>query len=232
MSEPELYWAQYVAAQELLDSDVEASLAAAKENLVQPRLPPYHTMKNLVLIACALGSWDKADVYRLSTEDIYKEELAIAISYRDEASLELLEDVRVQLDKLICYRERDLFGSGSGRDGASDEDEDADGYKEPSDDEEEEEEDDEDYDIHRNPSKSVNSTKVTPTPVKSTRSLEPRTVTASSLRRQKSTINKGGAYNAHQFTKSIGKGGMSRASLYKMWQDEEDKKGKGKSGSH
>jgi hypothetical protein len=54
-------------------------------------------------------------------------------------------------------------------------------------------------------------------------------VTASSLRREKSTISKGGAYSAHQFTKSIGKRGMSRASLYEMWRDEEDKKGKGKS---
>lgn len=51
----------------------------------------------------------------------------------------------------------------------------------------------------------------------------PAVVTATSLRRQKSTnkVSKSGAYHAHEFNKSIGRDGSSRARLYDMWQEEE-----------
>jgi hypothetical protein len=79
-------------------------------------------MKNMVLIACALGTWDEADVYRLSEEAIYMEELQNAVDSYDEASLELLADIRAQLDELIRFRNQELSKPGSDVDGSWDED--------------------------------------------------------------------------------------------------------------
>jgi hypothetical protein len=53
------------------------------------------------------------------------------------------------------------------------------------------------------------------------RSLPLSTVTASSLRRQKSTISKGNTHNMHMFTRSIGKGGPSRSELFDILQQQE-----------
>lgn len=47
-------------------------IAAARHNLIQPNLPRYHQMKNLILIACAEDDWDAAEGCQLKAERIWQ----------------------------------------------------------------------------------------------------------------------------------------------------------------
>jgi hypothetical protein len=71
-------------------------------------LPPYYVVKNLVLIASALDDRDDAEMFRLSTEQLYCKTLAYATSSQDQASLELLNEMQ-ELDELIRFRDEDMY---------------------------------------------------------------------------------------------------------------------------
>jgi hypothetical protein len=72
-------------------------------------LPPYYAIKNSILVAGALDSWDEADLWMLSAEQTYKYCYEISVKNHDEASLSLLKGVRKQMDELEQYRKEDLL---------------------------------------------------------------------------------------------------------------------------
>jgi hypothetical protein len=71
-------------------------------------IPPYYCMQNCILIACGQDDWESADVYRYAAEDAYAKAHRKATKQNDKDSLEVLEEVRNQLDQLIDERSEDV----------------------------------------------------------------------------------------------------------------------------
>ncbi|KAF2124251.1 hypothetical protein P153DRAFT_411889 [Dothidotthia symphoricarpi CBS 119687] len=105
------YQKQYEEAEALFnDSTLEQCIASAKKNLDDPTLPPYYFIKNSILIACALDDWDEADPWRVSAEMVYRRSLDEAQKSKDVNSLDALEVLKTQLDELNMFRMEDLTG--------------------------------------------------------------------------------------------------------------------------
>ncbi|CAI6334734.1 unnamed protein product [Periconia digitata] len=95
-------------------------------------IPLFYSMKNCILIACAIEGWDEAETYRLRAEQLYKQGLGKINSRKrvhtaaslltscpksvkstqgkDQISLMALRDVREELDELRAFRDEDLYG--------------------------------------------------------------------------------------------------------------------------
>jgi hypothetical protein len=220
-------------------------------------MPPYYYMKSMILIACGQKEWGTADTYRYAAEVAYAEAHGEAKQHNDADSLELLEEIRDDLDELIDRRNNDIAAHTGirvyfGSDGVDDlyyeplEDDDVLSEMEDFDELAEAEDAEEvvaaeqavlpartsspvDEDVKTQDAASSSATPTpTPTPaVPVVPSLaEPASTTRPlTLRAKKSARwNKGGAYNAHQFTKSIGRSaGSGLARLYREWEAEENK---------
>lgn len=63
----------------------------------------------LVLIASVLDDWADAGMLRLSAEELYKETLEDTIDSKDEASLELMVELREELDALTRFKDKDML---------------------------------------------------------------------------------------------------------------------------
>jgi hypothetical protein len=64
-------------------------------------MPPYYYMKHMILIACGQEEWETADTYRYAAEVAYAEAHGKAKRHDDADSLEVLEEIRDDLDELI-----------------------------------------------------------------------------------------------------------------------------------
>ncbi|KAF9690627.1 hypothetical protein EKO04_011404 [Ascochyta lentis] len=104
------YEAEYYAARDLYDTDLKGCIDAAEDNLLNPLLPPYFMVMNLVLIVSALDNWDDAEMFRLSAEKIYEETFEDATNSNDEGSLEALAELREELDALKRFKLEDMLG--------------------------------------------------------------------------------------------------------------------------
>jgi hypothetical protein len=71
-------------------------------------MPPYYYMKNMILIACGQEGWKTADTYRYAAEVAYAEAHGEAKRHNDADSLEVLEEIRDDLDELIDRRNNDI----------------------------------------------------------------------------------------------------------------------------
>jgi hypothetical protein len=71
-------------------------------------MPPYYYMKNMILIACGQRTWETADTYRYAAEVAYAEACGEAKRHNDADSLEVLEEIRDDLDELIDRRNNDI----------------------------------------------------------------------------------------------------------------------------
>jgi hypothetical protein len=67
-------------------------------------------MQNCILIACALDDWNEADLWRRSAELTYNTSFAEATTKNDTNSLDMLRNVRIQLDELHEFKMEDLTG--------------------------------------------------------------------------------------------------------------------------
>jgi hypothetical protein len=71
-------------------------------------MPPYYYMKHMILIACGQEEWETADTYRYAAEVAYAEAHGKAKRHDDADSLEVLEEIRDDLDELIDRRNNDI----------------------------------------------------------------------------------------------------------------------------
>jgi hypothetical protein len=126
-------------------------------------------------------------MWKSSTEEIYRQSLADATIAEDEASLELLEEVRKELTSLDRFRAEEILGQYSiGLDSVLEE-----------------------MNVGRSsPLDEGNK-------VDCTRSLAPL-MTANSLCCWKNFYGKSGASDMHAFNRSISRGGPSRLELEEM----------------
>jgi hypothetical protein len=70
-------------------------------------LPPYHVIKNLILVTGAMDDWDEADIPRLQAEQAYI--AAFRRVQKDEIdSLEVLQDLCDELDQLQEFKRQDI----------------------------------------------------------------------------------------------------------------------------
>jgi hypothetical protein len=211
-------------------------------------------MKNAILIACGQDDWWVADAYTRAAEKAYTETHQKATLRNDKGSLEGLEEIRDALDQLTQRNNEEMFAETGirvhfGTDGVDDfyydtlEDDEVLSEMEDFDELSEAENADEvvaaeqvvlptrtsspvDGDVK---TQDAAPSPATPTPAQTPAVpsvAEPAsTARPLTLRAKKSARwNKGGAYNAHQFTKSIGRSaGSGLARLYREWEAEESK---------
>ncbi|CAO2650729.1 Nn.00g020210.m01.CDS01 [Neocucurbitaria sp. VM-36] len=106
-----LYQQQFEYAVKCFEEGNEAlCLEEAKKNISDESLPPYYVIRNCMLMACALDNWGEADIWRLCAEQAYRTSLEEATRKNDGNSLEALKDLRKELDELKDFRLEDLTG--------------------------------------------------------------------------------------------------------------------------
>ncbi|KAJ4319709.1 hypothetical protein N0V94_003768 [Neodidymelliopsis sp. IMI 364377] len=107
--DPNPYTVQYLGARALCEDNLPGCISAARRNLADPALPPYHIIKNCILVACALDNWRDADVFRLRAEDVYHQTLSRATSEHDDKSLELLKSLTKDLKTLNQWKDEEML---------------------------------------------------------------------------------------------------------------------------
>ncbi|CAI6337394.1 unnamed protein product [Periconia digitata] len=106
--EPSLYREQYEEARKHFDSEKKKCIELVKSNLTDHTIPPYYKMRNCILIVSAMDDWNIADLYRQDAEIQYRVSHHKATEMEDEDSLEILEELRYELDQLKQMLDDDI----------------------------------------------------------------------------------------------------------------------------
>jgi hypothetical protein len=219
----------YEAASALFDVDPERCIAAAKNNLQVGYISAYWIIENALLIACAEGKWKEAEYWRLFAEDMYSRTMSKAKYDNDSALLEVLAVVREELDEV----EEKLIDSLTGMT----DDERAEMAETDNDEEKEENEekpinslpDMTDLESDEMVEKDKGKEKAQENEV--VQEKEEKAEIGAVVPEHKDTLkppralplrSKGGAANAHEFTKSLGR--SSGKTLFAEWKAEMAKK--------
>lgn len=91
----------YLHAVALYDKEeFDACCKACKQNLTDPTLAPYWTLKNYLLFISAMGDWYDAEEWRTTAEKIYKSlvEETAQETLRGEVVRTALHNLRESLD--------------------------------------------------------------------------------------------------------------------------------------
>jgi hypothetical protein len=222
---------------------VELTLMLSTSDLT---LPPYYVMNYCILIASAMDNWNEADLWRLSAEQSWYTARAKAASMRDHGSLEVLDEVRLRLDMLEEQQLEDITGlSKEQREAALDEDmatddsavedefvrlaeqelEDIVGSDHKDQDEVAAVENADEVATNQLPFRPSNghASETSQVPAidvtASAEGSQPSTASMKSIRRNQKSRNKGkgGAANAHTFTRSLGRSSPHPRVLKMEW---------------
>ncbi|KAI4618872.1 hypothetical protein J4E83_005823 [Alternaria metachromatica] len=221
----------YQAASDLFAVDPEICIAQAKKNLQAFYISSYWIIENSLLIACAEDNWEEAEYWRLFAEDMYERTLFQARYQNDTGLLEMLALVREELDEV----EEKLIDSPTGmtdaeRAGTAHTDEDEEKSEDEDEDEDEEENEEKPMkpllgmtDLERNEVEEKDKGKEKAQEEEVAEENEKAEIGAV-VPEHKDTLkppralplrSKGGAANAHEFTKSLGMSGGK--TLFAEW---------------
>ncbi|KAH7398527.1 hypothetical protein BKA66DRAFT_437577 [Pyrenochaeta sp. MPI-SDFR-AT-0127] len=102
---PSTFETQLDAVEKLLaEGALEECIAEAKKTLSDPTLPFYYIIKNCISIFCASDDWGEAELWKLRAEWAYNEYRKGVARHNRAEELEILSDLRFELDQLDNFR--------------------------------------------------------------------------------------------------------------------------------
>lgn len=206
-------------------------------SISDPTLPPYYVINYCILITCALDDWKKAETWVLSARQVWSTTRAKARSAKHYDSLVVLDEMRWRFEELeeqqqedltgLTKEERDMSLENMTTDTLDDEEmylelaeqellEDVDGF--------DFEDQDEVAAVESADEIAANQLPLRPLRDHATQTSDtaqvqpPSTIAKTKSVRRKGNEDKGGAANAHTFTKSLGRSSQCPSILNMEWE--------------